>query len=157
RIGSAWVFLDGFKRLVALLVHTQSQEHVMRMRSPSPPVVSALVALSGMLLASGPDRVAATHPGGDSKTANPAKAANENKKGRVNSGKGPLGVRATGGNGTASETKPSNPKMARTDALMRTLDQEISTKDLPRSFWSLLDYLTARMGEAGKELHFFVN
>ena len=30
---------------------------------------------------------------------------------------------------------PSNPKMAATDALMRTLDQELATKELPVSFF----------------------
>src|SRR5262249_9300233 len=59
--------------------------------------------------------------------------------------------------GSGTETPLSNPKMASTDALMRTLDQEISTKDLPVSFYPLLDYLTEKMREVGKELTFFVD
>lgn len=49
----------------------------------------------------------------------------------------------------AGDAKPEsrpNPKMVATDALMRHLDQEISTKDLPRSFWALLDDLSERRG-----------
>jgi hypothetical protein len=47
--------------------------------------------------------------------------------------------------------------MAATDALMRTLDEEISTKDLPRSCWELLDYLTAKLKESGKDLPIYVD
>jgi RNA polymerase sigma factor (sigma-70 family) len=47
--------------------------------------------------------------------------------------------------------------LAATDALVRTLDEMIDTKDLLRSFWPLLDYLTDQMGQRGKELPFFVD
>jgi hypothetical protein len=66
-------------------------------------------------------------------------------------------LRAAQKTGTGTETPLANPKMATTDALMRTLDQEISTKDLPQSFYPLLDYLTVRMRETGKDLPFFVD
>lgn len=59
--------------------------------------------------------------------------------------------------GDASKSKPYNPKMATTDALMRILDQEIATKDLPSSFWLLLDYLTERLGADGTRMSFFVD
>ncbi len=107
----------------------------MRMRYTSPLVVSALVALCVILSVSSQGRLAATRPGGDAKTKTPATVAN----------------------GTAAEPNLANPKMLRTDALMHLLDQEISTKDLPRSFWALLDDLTAKMQKTGKELSFFVN
>ena len=68
-----------------------------------------------------------------------------------------LPVRATLKNANGPESKLSNPKMASTDALLRTLDQEVSTKNLPRSFWLLLDYLTDKVRETGKELPFFVD
>jgi hypothetical protein len=66
-------------------------------------------------------------------------------------------LRAAQKTGSGTDTPLSNPKMASTDALMRTLDQEISTKDLPVSFYPLLAYLTDKMREVGKELTFFVD
>jgi hypothetical protein len=55
------------------------------------------------------------------------------------------------------EAKPSNPKMAATDALMRTLDWEVPTKDLPTSFFPLLDHLTEKARSTGREVTFFVD
>lgn len=118
----------------------------MRLRFPSQLVV--LVGLSVIILVSGPSLVA--HQGDDAKTETPAKVRTVNNKVRPE-------LRATRKNGAGPESKPANSKMAATDALLRILDQEISTKDLPGTFWSLLDYLTAKMHDAGKELPFFVD
>lgn len=129
----------------------------MRVRFTSPLVVSALVGLSSILLVSGASLVAATHQGDDSKTETPAKVQNEKEKVRVGLEKVRPELRATRKNGAGPESQLSNPKMAATDALLRTLDLEIPTKDLPRSFLALLDSLTDKMGNAGKELPFFVD
>ncbi|MCI0462081.1 MAG: DUF4974 domain-containing protein [Gemmataceae bacterium] len=122
----------------------------MRGRFTSLSVGGALAGLSAILLVSRPGLVAATHPGGGSKTETPAKAPVKPEKTQPE-------PQATRNTGSGPESKLSNPKMAATDALMRTLDHEISTKDLPRSFWSLLEYLTAKVAEAGKELPFYVD
>ena len=92
----------------------------MRVRSTSPIVVSALVVFSGILLASGSSPIAATNPDDQAKSE-PAP--------KVPSGAGP-------------DAKPANPRLARTDELMRHLDREIATKELPNSFFPLLDYLS---------------
>lgn len=129
----------------------------MRVRSTSQLVVGTLAGLAAMLLVVGPGLVAATHPGDDSKTETPARVQNTTKQARVKPGKVRLGSRAAPQTGNGPESKLSDPRRAATDALMRTLDQEIPTKDLPRGILSLLDYLTAKMGETGKELPFFVD
>ena len=124
---------------------------------PSQVVLSALLGLVAPLVVAGPRGAAATHPGDEVKAAIPPRVLNGGEEVRVQ-GQGPRpGPEATQDKGTGAESKPSNPKLARTDALVRLLDQEIPTKDLPRSFWDLLDYLTARTGEAGQELPFFVD
>jgi hypothetical protein len=118
----------------------------MRVHFSSPLVVSAFVGLSGILLV--PDRspAAATHQGDDSKTEATAKVEKVGPESQARK------------NGTGLESPPANPKMAATDALMRTLDQEISTNELPRSFFALLDYLTKRVGGASSRgLPFFVD
>jgi hypothetical protein len=55
------------------------------------------------------------------------------------------------------EPKPSNPKMAATDTLMRLLDHEIHTKGLPDAFFPLLDHLTTKMRSTGRDLTFYVD
>jgi hypothetical protein len=130
----------------------------MQLRFTTPLVVSACVGLAGLLLVSAPHRVAATDPGNDSKPAAGAKVQNETKKALAPLEKFRLQMRAARQNVTGPESKPANPYMAGTDALMHTLDREISTKDLfPNSFYGVLSHLTDKMREVGKELPFFVD
>src|SRR5947209_2226549 len=116
----------------------------MPLRLTSQLVVSAILGLSDILLVPGTRCAAATPPGDGSKTETPAKAQNLNKKVRTQPEQVRVGSPEARTDGTGLELKASNPKMAATDALMRALDLEISTKDLPRSFYALLDYLTEK-------------
>jgi hypothetical protein len=101
--------------------------------------------------------MAAGPQGDDSQTKTPAKVQNDKKKGRVKLDTVRLELQTQGKDSSAPEPGLSNPKLATTDALMRALDLEIATKDLPRTFWSLLDYLTEKMRKEGKELSFLVD
>jgi hypothetical protein len=123
----------------------------MRVRLTSPPVVGSLLGLSGILFLSPPGLLVATARQDDAKAGRPAKVRNESKPAQANPD------RATAEKGTGPGSRPPNLKMAPTDALLRALDQEIPTKDLPHSFWPLLEYLTERTRATGTELPFFVD
>jgi hypothetical protein len=57
---------------------------------------------------------------------------------------GPGVVLLPGAGCPAAEGKNSSPRIAATEALLRVLDEEIPTKDLPDNFFLLLEYLTDR-------------
>ena len=130
----------------------------MQARFTTPLAVSVCVVLTGLLLVSGHRLAAACDQGDDAKTAARPKVPNDNKKvqGIVERVRPALPV--TRNHGTSSAPKAPNPKMAGTDALLDTLDLEISTKDLfPNSFYGVLTFLTDKVRERNRELPFYVD